>query len=190
MLESDEQTGVCLPTLANEFHFVSLQTVLCCYWWLCGSRCLTVALWSGLVGTKLWCQWGEATLVPVCSVISQTNPAASARNALSSNPCPAWPPCCIGPLLQLTPSCQLPWTFTMVFAKSQVFHRIFKCQLWQLPAEIILPWKSQAASDVIANQDVWNICLPQCVDIFDVSLKNKYCVHSPNTNLPNSTYHS
>lgn len=62
---------------------MSPETVPCWHWWLRGAACLTVALLSGLAGTKRWCQWGEAALAPVCSVISQTNPTASAKNAMA-----------------------------------------------------------------------------------------------------------
>lgn len=62
---------------------MSPETVPCWHWWLRGAACLTVALLSGLTGTKRWCQWGEAALAPVCSVISQTNPTASAKNAMA-----------------------------------------------------------------------------------------------------------
>lgn len=68
---------------------VSPETVPCWHWWLRGTACLTVALLSGLAGTKRWCQQGEAALAPVCSVISQTNPIATAKNAMA----PASVPC-------------------------------------------------------------------------------------------------
>lgn len=128
--KSDEQTGVCLPALASRIHFMSPQTVLCFFWWLCGAGCLTVALWGGLAWTKHWCQLGEAILVPVCSVISQTNQTPSAKNALAPtcvlrDPSVARGACCVWP------PCQ-PFAVLLLQSVVSLDDRPFRSPLWGL----------------------------------------------------------
>lgn len=152
---NDEQIGVCLPALSSGIHFVYPQTVLCCYWWLCGAVCLTLALWSGLVGTKCWCQQGEATLAPVCSVISQTNPTASARNALAPTCVLCDPIRHLGPVVTFTTNVYL----NVASLDNIWFHIMLKGSLWKqdtLQWELLffLSWNHKIGFDAFSYIDL------------------------------------